>query len=70
MCPKSVRKEIKAYYVADDIFEIDLPEELSDLPELGDIEELGIIGYILIANREELTIITNKEEYLVWKYFY
>ena len=59
---------VKAYYISDDIEEINLPEHLADLPELGDIEETGIIGYILIANREEITIITNQEEYLSWLY--
>ena len=59
---------MKAYYISDDIEEINLPEYLADLPELGDIEETGIIGYILIANGEEITIITNEEEYLSWFY--
>ena len=68
MCPRSNSKEIKAYYVADDIYEIDLPETLENLPALGDIEESGIIGYIIIANGEEITIITDKEEYLAWSY--
>ena len=68
MCPRSKSKEIKAYYVADDIYDIDLPETLENLPALGDIEESGIIGYIIIANGEEITIITDEEEYLAWSY--
>ena len=55
---------IKAYYISDCIEEIVLPEHLADLPQLGDTEETGIIGFIIIASGEELTIITNEEEYL------
>ena len=66
MCPHMVTKSIKAYYVAEEITEILLPTELENLPELGDIEESGIIGYIIIANGEEITIITNEEEYLAY----
>ena len=69
MCPRNCNAStVKAYYISDDIEEINLPEHLADLPELGDIEETGIIGYILIANGEEITIITNEEEYLSWFY--
>ena len=57
------------YYIAKDIFEIDLPEHLSSLPQLGDIEETGIIGYIIIANGEEITIITDEEAFISWKNF-
>ena len=56
--------EIKAYYISDDIIEIELP--LENLPELGDRGEEGIFGYILISNGEELTIITNVDEYNNW----
>ena len=66
MCPCLTKKSIKAFYVADEITEIDLPSELSDLPALGDIEESGIIGYIIISNGEEITIIANEEEYLAY----
>ena len=69
MCLTAQQTEIKAYYVAEDIFEIDLPEDLSSLPQLGDIEETGIIGYIIIANGEEITIITDEEAFITWKYF-
>ena len=68
MCVKTECKDIKAYYVADDIYEIELPDNLANLPQLGDIEESGIIGYIIIANGEEITIIADKEAYLTWKY--
>ena len=68
MCPPAGEKEIKAFYISDDIYEIELPETLADLPALGDIEESGIIGYIIIANGEEITIITDEEGYLTWKY--
>ena len=69
MCPRERHSNtVKAYYISDDIQEIILPDHLSDLPELGDIEETGIIGYIIIANGQELTIITNEEEYLTWFY--
>ena len=67
MCVKSECKDIKAYYVADDIYEIELPDHLESLPALGDIEESGIIGYIIIANGEEITIIADEEEYLSWQ---
>ena len=59
---------VKAYYISDRIEEIVLPEHLADLPQLGDIEDTGILGYIIIANGEEITIITNEEEYLTWYY--
>ena len=59
-------KNIKAFYVANDITEIDLPSELSDLPALGDTEESGTIGYIIVSNGEEITIIANEEEYLAY----
>ena len=65
MCP-NLQKGIKAFYVAEDITEIELPSDLQDLPELGDNPESGIIGYILIANREEITIICNEVEYLTY----
>ena len=68
MCPRADRSDIKAYYVADDIYEIELPDNLTNLPQLGDIEESGIIGYIIIANGEEITIIADEEAYLTWKY--
>ena len=56
--------------MAEDIFEIDLPQNLASLPQLGDIEETGIIGYIIIANGEEITIIVDEEAYLTWQYFH
>ena len=69
MCPFPHQEStIKAYYISDSIEEIVLPEHLADLPQLGDIEDTGIIGYIIIASGEELTIITNEEEYLSWYY--
>ena len=68
MCPCEDKSEIKAYYVADDIYEIELPDNLANLPQLGDIEESGIIGYIIIANGEEITIIADEKAYLTWKY--
>ena len=70
MCPSAQQQNIKAYYVAEDIFEIDLPDQLSSLPQLGDMEESGIIGYIIIANGEEITIITDEEAYITWQYFH
>ena len=69
MCPILHEESlIKAYYVSDDIYEINLPETLENLPQLGDIEDTDILGYIIIANGEEITIITNEEEYLSWHY--
>ena len=69
MCPiRGDEVKIKAYYVSDDIYEINLPETLETLPQLGDIEDTSILGYIIIANGEEITIITNEEEYLSWYY--
>ena len=68
MCPSAQQQNIKAYYIAEDIYEIDLPEQLSSLPQLGDIEETGIIGYIIIANGEEITIITDEEAFIAWQY--
>ena len=69
MCPTNDNKtDVKAYYMADDIYEIELPEHLENLPALGDIEETGIIGYIIIANGEEITIITDEEAYMNWIY--
>ena len=70
MCPGSHKnKQVRAYYIAEDIYEIELPEELSDLPQLGDNPETGIIGYIIICNGEEITIIVDEEAYMAWKYF-
>ena len=63
MCNK-LKVEIKAYYISDNVYEINLP--LDNLPELGDIPEQGVIAYILIANGEEITIINNHEEYEQW----
>ena len=57
---------VKAYYIFDEIEEINLPEQLADQSQLGNIEETGILGYIIMANGEEITIITNEEEYLRW----
>ena len=54
--------------MADDIYEIELPETLENLPALGDIEESGIIGYIIIANGEEITIVADEEAYLTWQH--
>ena len=67
MCPSNDKRDVKAYYVTDDIYEIELPEHLENLPALGDIDESGIIGYIIIANGEEVTIITDEEAYLSWR---
>ena len=69
MCPHSEKSGVKAYYVADDIYEIELPEHLDQLPQLGEFPEEGIIGYIIIANGEEITIIVDEEAYMMWKYF-
>ena len=69
MCPSKDKNEVKVYYVADDIYEIQLPQELDQLPQLGEIPEQGIIGFIIIANGEEITIITNEEAYMTWLYF-
>ena len=69
MCPNlGERKELKAYYISDDIYEINLPETIDNLPQLGDIKDTGIIGYIIIASGEEITIITDEEAYLSWAY--
>ena len=38
MCPVC-HLQIKAYYIADDIYEINLPKTLENLPQLGDIED-------------------------------
>ena len=65
MCVKTECKDIKAYYVADDIYEIELPETLENLPALG---ESGIIGYIIIANGEEITIVADEEANLTWQH--
>ena len=68
MCPRSEKfGEVKAYYVADDIYEIQLPAHLDQLPQLGDTQVEGIIGYIIIANGDEITIIADEEAY--WQYF-
>ena len=70
MCPRSDKKSgVKAYYVSDDIYEINLPEHLDQLPQLGEIAEEGIIRYIIIANGEEITIIADEEAYQAWMYF-
>ena len=52
MCPCAQKNSIKAFYVAEDITEIELPSDLQNLPELGDNPESGVIGYIIIANGE------------------
>ena len=41
---------------------------LSWFAQMGHIEDTGILGYIIIASGEEITIITNEEEYLSWYY--
>ena len=65
MCPCSDDLKVKACYIAEDIIELVLP--LENLPELGDRgHEDGIIGYILISNGHEITIINNEEEYYTW----
>ena len=69
MCPSNDKNEVKVYYVADNIYKIQLPQELDQLPQLGKIPEEGIIGYIIIANGEEITIIADEEAYLTWQYF-
>ena len=58
------KKDIKAYYVSDDVYEIELP--LPNFPELGNLAQDEIIAYILISNGEEITIINNTEEYETW----
>ena len=70
MCPPSKRKAVQAYYVADDIYEINLPEHLDQLLQLGEIQEEGIIGYIILADGEEITITADEEAYLTWQYFH
>ena len=57
--------EIEAYYISEEIFTIQLP--FADLPELGDNPEEGILGYILISNGQEITIITSPQEYEQWQ---
>ena len=57
-------KKIEAHYISDKIFTIQLP--IDNLPQLGDIPEEGIFRYILIANGEEITVITSQEEYKQW----
>ena len=69
MCPHSEKRNVKAYYVVDDIYKIELPEHLDQLPQLGEFPEEGIIGYTIIANGEEITIIVDEEAYMMWKYF-
>ena len=69
MCPCNEKSDVKVYYVADDIYKIELLEHLDHLPQLGEIPEEGIIGYIIIANSEEITIIVDEEAYMNWKYF-
>ena len=69
MCPHSDKSDVKAYYVVDDIYKIELPEHLDQLPQLGEFPEEGITGYIIIANGEEITIIVDEEVYMTWKYF-
>ena len=70
MCPCSEHKAVQAFYVADDIYEINLRDHLDQLPQLGEIPEEGIIGYIIIADGEEITIIADEEAYLTWQYFH
>ena len=53
--------------MADDIYKIELPEHFKNLPALGDIQESRIVGYIIISNGEEITIIADEEEYLSWQ---
>ena len=65
MCPSQHNvRDIKAYYVSDDVYELQLP--LDNLPELGDIEQEGVIAYILISKGKEITIINNTDEYEQW----
>ena len=70
MCPHSEHKVVQAFYVADDIYEINLPDHLDQLPQLGEILEEGITGYIIIADGEEITIIADEEAYMTWQYFH
>ena len=69
MCPSSQQRktEIKAYYISVDVTEIEFPSDFDSLPQLGDNPETGIVAYLLISNREEITIIVNEQEFMLYQ---
>ena len=69
MCPSSQQRknEIKAYYISVDVTEIEFPSDFDSLPQLGDNPETGILAYLLISNGEEITIIVNEQEFMLYQ---
>ena len=67
MCPsKTVQKdkEIKAYLVIpSQITEIDLPDTIANLPQLGDFNpnNPSLLGYLIVTEREDIYIFINDE---------
>ena len=72
MCPsKTVQrdKEIKAYLVVpSQITEIDLPDTIANLPQLGDFnpDNPNVLGYLIVMEDEDIYIFTNDEAYQDW----
>ena len=72
MCPfKTVQrdKEIKAYLVVpSQITEIDLPDTIANLPQLGDFNpnNSNLLGYLIVTEGEDIYIFTNDEAYQDW----
>ena len=69
MCPSSQQRknEIKAYYISVDVTEIEFPSDFDSLLQLGDNPETGIVAYLLISNGEEITIIVNEQEFMLYQ---
>ena len=67
MCPSPQQNQIKVYHVSVDVTKIQFPIEFENLPQLGDNPETGIIAYLLISNGEEITVIANEQEYILYQ---
>ena len=50
-----------------DVTEIEFPSDFDSLPQLGDNPETGILAYLLISNGEEITIIVNEQEFMLYQ---
>ena len=72
MCPsRNVQrfKEIKAYWVLpSQITEIELPDSMANLPQLGDFNPDNPLhlGYLIITEGEDIYIFTDDDVYQDW----
>ena len=63
------QKEIKAYWVLpSQITEIDLPNSMADLPQLGDFnpDNPSHLGYLIVTEGEDFYIFTDDDTYQDW----